>query len=93
MTGNTEGVRSLVEDVLRTIPKPYGEDVTWEVCQAIENNRDWRRRYNELRDELAKDVANNWIGRYTKDLTGLNSIQVVRVPEGHIITSYTKLGR
>ena len=89
----TEGVKILIQDVLRTISEPYNEDIIWIVCVAIENYPDWKRRYDELKDELSKDVVNNWIGKYTKDLTGLNTIRQVEAPEDdHIVGSYTKLG-
>jgi hypothetical protein len=78
--------------VLRTISEPYAEDIIWDIFMQIENNRDWKRRYDELEDELTKDVVNNWIGKYTKDLTGLNTVRQVGAPEeGHIVGSYTKL--
>jgi hypothetical protein len=38
-------------------------------------------------------VVNNWIGKYVKETTGLNSIRQVPAEEGHIVTAYTKLGR
>jgi hypothetical protein len=92
MTNKTEGVKLLVQDVLRTISEPYGEDIILNVCMQIEDNRDWRRRYEELRDELSNDVVNNWIGKYTKEFSGLNSLRPIPAPKGHIITAYTKLG-
>ena len=59
MPRKTDGVNLLVSDVLRTMSAPYGEDIIEEVCLAIEGNRDWRRRYNELSDELRGWVVNN----------------------------------
>jgi hypothetical protein len=92
MMNKTEGVKILVQDVLRTISEPYEEDIIWNVFMKIENNGDWRRRYDELSHELTKDVVNNWIGKYTKDLTGLNTILQVDAPEQrHIVGSYSKL--
>jgi hypothetical protein len=92
MINTTEDVKILVQDVLHIISEPYDEDIIWDVCVAIENNRDWKRLYDELKDELTKDVVNNWIGKYTKDLTGLNTIRQINAPEeGHIVGSYTKL--
>ena len=53
MQQKTEGVRILVQDVLREkFSEPYSEDIIRDVCFAIESNSDWRRRYNELGSEL-----------------------------------------
>lgn len=93
MTNVTEGVKVLVEEVCRTLPDPYDEDVIREVFFAIEGNAQWMRRYQQLCRVLTSDVVNQWGGRYVKDLTGLNSIREVDVEKGHIIKNYTKLGR
>lgn len=91
MPKKTEGVYLLVEDVLRTFSEPYGEDIIEDVCLAIENNPDWRRRYNELSEELRHWVVNNWIGQYTKAITGLRSLREVDAKRSNLITAYTKL--
>jgi hypothetical protein len=91
MVKKTEGVKILVQDVLQTFPEPYKEDVIRDVVLAIENEREWRRRYDELCDGLRAWVVNNWIGKYTKYATGLRSWKQVPLEDGHIIKSYTKL--
>ncbi len=91
MDKKTLGVYELVQDVLRTLPMPYGEDIIEEVCLAIEGNPEWLQRYNELGRELRYWVVNNWIGQYTKILTGLKSIKQVPAKRSKIIKSYTKL--
>lgn len=95
MPGKTEGVKALVQDVLATkFSEPYAEDIILEVFAEIKKNREWKRRYDELSEELNNSwVVNNWIGKYTKELTGLKSIQSAKAPEDSLITSYTKLGR
>jgi hypothetical protein len=93
MNNKTEGVKILVQDVLRTISKPYGEDIILNVFQEIKTNRDLQRRCDLLRDEIGNDVVHNWIGKYTKDLTGLNSLRKSLAPAGSFIKSYTKLSR
>lgn len=93
MPKKTEGVYELVQDVLSTFREPYGEDIIEEVCLAIENNPDWQKRYSELSDELRHWVVNNWIGQYTKQLTGLRTIREVDAKRSHIITAYTKLAQ
>ena len=91
MSNKTQGVRELVGEVLRTIPEPYSEDVIRDVCVEIENHTRWLRRYNRLVDELGKNVVNQWIGQYTKILTGLQTDAQVDFEPDHIIGSYTKL--
>jgi hypothetical protein len=91
MANKIDGVRILVQDVLITLSEPYGEDVIRDVCFAIEENAEWRRRYDMLKNELTRDVVNNWIGKYVKEATGLNSLLEVDTQQGHIITVYTKL--
>jgi len=93
MANKTEGVLILVQDVLRTFNEPYEEDVIEDVFLAIESNPEWLRRYKELSDELSNMVVNPWIGRYTKMLTGLNSLREVDAKRSKLITSYTKLIR
>lgn len=90
MSGKTEGVRILVQDVLQEkFSEPYSEHIIRDVCIAIENNTDWRRRYDELGEELRPWVVNNWIGKHTKDFVGMNSMRQVDLEDGHIITSYS----
>ena len=91
MPNKTEGVRILVQDVLQTFSEPYSEDVIDEVCLAIELNPEWRRRYDELSDELRAWVVNNWIGQYTKEITGLNTVREVDAKKSKLIKNYTKL--
>lgn len=94
MLRKTEGIKILVQDALQNFSEPYGEDIIRDVCLEIERSADLRRRYDELKEDHKKDVVNNWIGKYTKDLTGLKSLR--KVPTGDdvtIIASYTKLIR
>ncbi len=92
MTNRTKGVKTLVQDVLAIMPKPYNEDIILDVCIAIEHNPEWRRRYDELCDNLRDSTVNTWIGQYVKDETGLSSLREVQSKgKCHIITSYTKL--
>ena len=72
------------------LPKPYSEDVTDAVCRAIETDPVLRRRYSELASELRDWVVNNWIGRYTAELTGRRSAEQVPSQSG-LIRWYRKL--
>lgn len=94
MTNKTAGVFELVQEALGTMPEPYGEDVILDLCLAIEQSPQLRRTYDKLVAELPKDVANNWIGKYTKWLTGFKTLRpAVPIGPGHIITTYTRLKR
>ncbi len=90
MANATDGVRDLVADVLRTLPQPYTDDVTDDVCCAIEADPALRQRYDELAADLRDWVVNNWIGQYTSELTGRRSGE--QVPSrSRLIQSYKKL--
>jgi len=91
MTRKTQGVQDLSKDVLPTLPTPYGEDVIEDVCLAIERNPGWMSRYQRLVNTLGRDVTNNWIGQYVKDIVGMNTVRQVDAKRSRIIGSYTKL--
>jgi hypothetical protein len=91
MAKKTQGVEELVREVLQTISAPYGEDVTEDVCLAIEKQPIWKRRYNELVNNLSEHVVNRFIGTYTKQITGLEIIREVPAKRSKIIKLYTKL--
>jgi len=91
MANKTEGVKFLVENVLLSIYIPYEEDIILNVFQKIDRNRDWYKRYVELGEELTTPVVNNWIGKYTKNLTGMKTLRHVHLKGNQLITSYTKL--
>ncbi len=92
MSEKTKEVRMLAQEILKkTFSEPYSEDIIRDVCFAIEGDTNWRRRYDELGEELRPWVVNNWLGKYVKELTGMNSLRQVTLEDGHIITSYTKL--
>jgi hypothetical protein len=71
----------------------YEEDVIEDVFLAIEQVSLLRQRYDELSAELRPQVVNNWIGQYTKQMVGMESIRQVNASRSKLIKSYTKLGR
>lgn len=87
----TEGVRLLVQDVLQTLPQPYGEDVIEDVFCEIEKTPQWRKRYNELVEELTLLVVNSAIGRHTKALIGFDTLREVDVRRTRLSKNYSKL--
>lgn len=94
MTAKTEGVKTLVQEVLtKKFSEPFRETIILDVFSEIQKSEDWSKRYRELSDELLNSwIVNNWIGKYTKELTGLKSLKSTQAPEGSLITAYTKLG-
>ena len=60
----TIDVRTLVLEVLDTMPAPHSHHVIDEVFAAIEQQPDWRNRYDALCSSLGRDVVNNWGGRW-----------------------------
>lgn len=90
MAKATQGVQDLVREVLAELPKPYSEDITDEVCLAIEKNKRWRAEYDLLSNELRYWVVNNWIGQYVA--LALNRKRGEQVTaKSQLITSYSKL--
>lgn len=91
MTKKTQGVDELVSEVLETFSQPYGEDVIEDVFLAIEHQHSWLRRYDELVLDLDKNTVNKWIGRYTKQITGLKNPKQVLARRTKLTGSYSKL--
>lgn len=92
MRNKTEGVKELVEEVLAHITAPYSEDIIEEVFVHIGSNHRWEKRYEELSADLREDwIVNNWIGKYTKILTGYETGKQVKAQNTGLITSYSKL--
>ena len=92
MSGTTEEVKTLVQDVLRAIPQPYPETIIFDVFKKIKAHPDFEKRYLMLLDELSKYSVNPSIGKYTRELTGLKPVGQRKTPHGPFITSYTLLG-
>lgn len=87
----TIDVRTLVREVLDTMPAPYSHHVIDEVFAAIEHQPDWRHRYDALCSSLGRDVVNNWGGRWIA-LT-LEKVGEKQVPsqKSKLIRSYSIL--
>jgi uncharacterized protein (DUF433 family) len=86
----TEGVRTLVEKVLATIPTPYSEDVIDEVFQAIEANPAWLTAYRGLCNDLGKNEVNKAVGSWTSKAVGRKGDH--QVPSrSQLAASYPKL--
>lgn len=92
-------VIDLVAEVLRTkFGSPYPKDITDQVCLAIEADTEWLTRYENLvmhyssGGKKGKDIVNNSIGFYTKDLTGLDNLGQGAKAKSGLIQTYSRLG-
>ena len=85
-------VSELVQEVLGSISQPYPENITDQVCLAIQNNTAWRNRYNRLVDGHSKWSVNSQIGRSTLQLTGLRNLGLRATATSSLIKTYTRLG-
>src|SRR5690349_4385059 len=89
----TAGVKRLVDEVLRTIPKPHTEDVIDEVFEAIEQNPSWLKQYEDLCADLRRPVVNTWGGFWIAHIEGRLGEQQVPAKRSTLLESYSKLPR
>ena len=87
----TQCIEEFVNEVIETISTPYGEDVILDVFLAIERQPTWQRRYDELVFELSKDTVNQWVGRYTKSITGMKNPSPASAKPSKLTGRYSKL--
>src|SRR4051794_2242319 len=90
MPNRTEGVKTLVDEVLATLPTPYSEDVIDEVFQAIKANPTWHAVYRGLRKDLGVRVVNQAVGSWTSKAVGRTGEHQVPA-RSKLIKSYSKL--
>ena len=85
-------VSELVQEVLNSISPPYPENITDQVCSAIQRNNAWHNRYKSLVEDYGKLSVNSAIGRSTLQLTGLRNLGQRSKATSRLIKTYTKLG-
>jgi hypothetical protein len=86
-------LKALIEEVLKTLPKPYTEGVVEDVFVAIENNPRWKKEYDDLQYNLHKNVVNPWGGFWVAHLTGRVAGEQVSASRTSLIESYAKLAK
>ncbi len=92
MPNKTIGVFELVQAVLRRrFSEPYREDIINQVGDEIYKDRDWRRQYEQLVDELGLDQVKQAIGRHVKAITGYKTVRRTKNEPGHILHNYSIL--
>ena len=87
----TDDIKDFVNEVLMSIPDPYGEDIIDELFLKVKGDSEYLRTYNQLVDSHTKRVTNQLIGKYTQRITGLNSHERVQATRGNLNRIYTKL--
>ena len=87
----TSDVKSLVQEVLATIPAPYSEHVIDEVFHAIETEPRWYREYETACATLGKTTVNTWGGYWIANALGKVSERQVPCKRSKLISSYSIL--
>jgi len=87
----TEDIEDLVHKILKSISKPYPEDITDQVFLTIENTPEYLRLYHLYAGENTA-AANAMIGKIVKEITGFKVKGTCGNPQSSLIKSYTKLG-
>lgn len=87
----TAEVKSLVREVLSTLPKPHSEHVIDDVFGAVERNRGWRKRYEDQCETLGKKVVDAWGGYWIGSAVGKVGEHQVPSTKSSLIGSYSVL--
>lgn len=87
----TSGVKTLVRQVLDTLPTPYTEHVIDDVFHAIEHDPEFLDQYDRLCLELGKHIVNNWCGQWVANALGKTGEQHVASQKSTLIGSYSLL--
>jgi hypothetical protein len=66
----TAGIKSLVEEVLGSLPRAHTEHVIDDVFFAIEHNVGWRAAYDTECSVLGPHVTNEWCGAWIGRVLG-----------------------
>jgi hypothetical protein len=89
----TARLKAMMEEVLKSLPKPYSEDVIEDVFVAIENNPKWHKEYEDLHYNLGKGMVNPWGGFWIAHITGRTPGEQVSATRTKLIESYAKLAK
>ena len=87
----TAGVKALVDKVIKGLPHPPTEHVTLAVFKEIERCPARLNEYHALCNELRQWVVNNWIGKWTRDAVGGDSIKQVSAEGTTLTQTYSTL--
>lgn len=85
-------LKSMMEEVLKSLSKPYTDDVIEDVFVAIENNPRWQKEYEDLHYNLGK-MANPWGGFWIAHATGRTAGEHVSATRTKLLESYSRLSK
>ena len=86
-------LKPFIEEVLKTVPKPYTDDVIEDVFVAIEASPRWKKQYQDLHYDLGKGLLNPWGAFWIAHLTGRVAGEQVSASRTTLIESYAKLAK
>ena len=86
-------LKALMDEVLKSLPKPYTENVIEDVFVAIENNPKWLKEYSDLQYHLGKGTVNPWGGFWIAHFTGRTPGEQVSATRTKLLDSYAKLAK
>ena len=89
----TARLKAMMEEVLKSLPKPYTKDVIEDVFVAIENNPKWHKEYEGLQYNLGKGIVNSWGGFWVAHATGRAPGTQVSATRTKLLESYAKLAK
>ncbi len=87
----TMRLKQLIDEALKSLPKPHTEEVIEDVFHAIERNPAWRKTYDALVYELGKPVVNNWGGFWVAHAEGRVGGEEGQASRATLINSYARL--
>ena len=87
----TARLKAMMEEVLKTLPKPYTEDVIEDVFVAIEGNPRWLKEYEDMRYNLGKNMVAPWGGFWIAHAIGRTAGEQVSATRTKLLESYAKL--
>lgn len=90
MPNRTHGVKTLVEEVLTSLPRPHTEDIIDEVFLTIEANPTWLAVYRGLCNDLGTTVVNQAVGLWIAKAVGRTGDHQV-LARSTLAESYSKL--
>jgi hypothetical protein len=87
----TQDISDLVDEVLKTFPKPFSADLIDQVCSAISGNADWLVRYENFVAIHGKNIVNNMLGRYVFKLSGAKQSGKIKQAKCNLLKKYKEL--
>ncbi len=84
-------VRDFVQEILNSVPKPWGSDIVDRVFVAIENNPEWLATFEQLVRAHGQYPVENSIGLNILTQTGMKNTDRVKPARSQLIKNYSEL--